>query len=391
MEKCSLCGYCEIACPTFLNFRDIVFAPRWRVQGVALLKKREVDVSDRIIKSLFTCLSCASCIEKCPLNLNIPEIVIEGRNIIPKPPQNEIVLRNIIRYKNPFGFRNSLKLKETKRGNETLVFIGCIYPNISFMEMLLSIAKKLNDKIFRLLDLASKLKLSNFIKIFQSKKDFERIRKILSLLRILGYEFTVFEKEPCCGEILYNMGYLKEFREYIAQNYELFKEHGIKRIIALSPFCAYAFKKLYPRYINDWDIEVLSLAETINLKFKGGKMTARVTYHDPCYYSRHLKITEEIREIFRKIEGLKLIEAEHSKENSLCVGDGGLELYYPSIAYNVAKRRVEELISTKADTIATQCPACIAMIELILKEEGKRGFKVKDLGEIVFDSLKFMH
>ncbi len=370
--KCSLCGYCEIACPLFITYRDNILGPRWRVQGAVMLKNRELDPTDRIKKSLYTCLTCASCVDKCPLNLNIPEIVIEGRSLSTKPPQSEIIRRNVLRHGNPFGVKNSFK---SKKESETLLFVGCLYPVV--------------DQITLGLDLFTRfdflLRVFQRIPIFWKKMD--GITKIAKLLEVLGYEFTFLEREPCCGEILYNMGYLEDFKSYIQGVHEVLKRKRIKRIIAFSPFCAYAFKKLYPKFIDDWDIEVLTLVEAINLRFEGGKLSLRVTYHDPCYYARHLGITEEPREILKKIEGLELIEPEHHKKKTLCVGDGGLELYYPKVAYDVAKRRVKELLSTGAPVIVTQCPACMAMIKWVLKREGWKA-DVRDIGKIVLESLK---
>ncbi len=378
MEKCSLCGYCEVACPTFLNFRDIVFAPRWRVQEAIMLKKGEIEVTEKVARSLFTCLTCASCVEKCPLNLDIPEIVIAGRSFVPKekiPTQNEIILKNLLKHKNPFGLKNNF---EGQKESDTLLFIGCIFPNINVMKNLL----RFSSKLIRLSRIFTS-DFSKFLKIFRRKEDVERVNKIISLLKLLGYDFTLLKDEPCCGEIIYNMGYVEEFKKYIAEVHEILKKHGIRRIIALSPFCAFAFKKLYPKYLNGWDIEVLTLAEAINRRFKRGKMKAKITYHDPCYYARHLGIVNEPREILKKIEGLELIEVEKSGRNTSCIGDGGLELYYPNIAYEIAKKRFKELASTKADIIVTQCPACMAMIEWVSCE-----IQVKDLGELVFESLK---
>ncbi len=370
--KCSLCGYCEIACPLFITYRDNVLGPRWRVQGALMLKNKELNPTDRIEKSLYTCLTCASCVDKCPLNLNIPEIVIEGRSLSTKPPQNEIIKKNILKHGNPFGVKNSFK---SKKESKTLLFVGCLYPSINQIILGLDLITRF-DFLFRLFQR---------FPLFWKKMD--GIVKITRLLEVLGYEFTFLEREPCCGEILYNMGYLEDFKNYIQGVHEILKKKRIERIISLSPFCAYAFKKLYPKFIDDWDIEVLTLVEAINLKFDRGELSLRVTYHDPCYYARHLGITEEPREILKKIEGLELIEPEHHGKKTLCVGDGGLELYYPKVAYEVAKRRVRELLSTGAPIIVTQCPACMAMIKWVLKREGWRA-EVKDIGEIVLKSLR---
>jgi len=51
--------------------------------------------------------------------------------------------------------------------------------------------------------------------------------------------------------------------------------------------------------------------------------------------------------------------------------------------------RVEEMLESKADMVATACPFCLAMVDLGRKVKGAEDtLQVKDISELVADSLE---
>lgn len=381
-----------------MNFRDKVLGPRWRLQEVNLLDSNEITPDVRIVQSLYSCLTCSACILKCPLNLNIADAVILGRELVLDKnrtlPQINFIKKLFKRYGNPLGLRaNSYwadKLNIPQKG-DTLLFVGCIYPFINQIDILLSFTQKIKmNHLINLGKITYNLKFNKLLNIFSSKGDHIRLIIIAKLLRKLGYEFAYLRDEPCCGEVLYNMGLINEFKSHAVTFAEKLMEMDVKRIIVLAPFCAYAFKHLYPKVVKNWDIEVLTLVEAIENRFnKGYIKTTKVTYHDPCYYTRYLNIIEAPRKIISRIDGVVFIEPIHNKENNLCVGDGGVELYFPKIAELIAITRVKELVETGSDEIITQCPTCILMIKRALKRLNISKIRVRDISEIVYESLKY--
>jgi Fe-S oxidoreductase len=45
-----------------------------------------------------------------------------------------------------------------------------------------------------------------------------------------------------------------------------------------------------------------------------------VTYHDPCRLGRQMGIYEEPRELINAVEGVEIVEMEHSGEDAMCCG-----------------------------------------------------------------------
>ena len=116
----------------------------------------------------------------------------------------------------------------------------------------------------------------------------------------------------------------------------------------------------------------------------------KVTYHDPCQLGRFLGVTAAPREILNAIEGVELVEPEHTKgEMSTCCGGGaGFETVFPELSEILAANRARELVETGANVIVTQCPGCIAQLVDGLKQISRPDIMVLDLAEIAALSLE---
>lgn len=316
------------------------------------------------------------------------------------PPQVPYIKKQMDKTGNPLGARGrdlsgwSVGLDIPKRG-ETILFVGCMYPVLGRMEALLDAAIKFGaERAARVGGILSRLGFDRVVtRLISSGEDGgERLRKIAVALKKLGVDYAYLgDEEPCCGEVLYNLGYREAFKEHANRVAKKLREYGVKRMIVLAPFCAYALKHVYPKVVDNWDVEVLTLAEVLAkaVKEKGLKVDAkiRVVYHDPCYYTRFLGVVDEPREVLRGIGNIEFAEPRHHGLDTKCVGDGGIELTYPELADEVAAERVKELLETEPDVLLTQCPACILMMRRGLKKLN-RNVRVMDLGEIVYEALK---
>jgi Fe-S oxidoreductase len=226
------------------------------------------------------------------------------------------------------------------------------------------------------------------------------------------------ENESCCGSRAYQMGYKKELLNQAKQNMELIKKSGAEILVTGCADCYYAFKVLYDKFGLKDDLEVLHTTEYLARLIKEGKLkptkkvTAKVTYHDPCHLGRlgephihwegepvpgHIRIFnppkelrrgtygiyEPPRDILKSIPGLKLVEMDRIKEYAWCCGaGGGVKETNPEFAKWTAKERIDEAESTGAEAVVTACPGCEQSFNDTIKEN-RSGLKVYDVVELL--------
>ncbi len=80
--RCAYCGFCEAVCPTAPPLGPHRgYTPRGRVLLARLLAEGRVGVSVELLSSLYTCTLCGACMEACPAQLDIVEVVRLARSL----------------------------------------------------------------------------------------------------------------------------------------------------------------------------------------------------------------------------------------------------------------------------------------------------------------------
>lgn len=216
---------------------------------------------------------------------------------------------------------------------------------------------------------------------FVAKDLLKKYRKILEKIGIDFIELS--EIELCCGSPALKAGYKKDFENLAKKNFEIFKEHGVKKIITNCPACFMILKKYYKEVLGEsWNIEVEHITQTIAKNIKKldldiKEKKEKVTFHDPCHLGRQMGVYDEPREIIKKL-GYEILEMELSKKDSFCCGGGGgVKSNEPELANKIAKDRINQARKTKAEIICTACPLCY----LHLKENAK-DINVKEISQI---------
>ncbi len=377
VHRCFRCGYCKFTsdytdfnCPAYSKFRFETYAPGGRMWLIRAWLNDEIKTSERFQEILYSCATCANCVEHCVFTfsddlVNIfiaarEELVNEG--IIPPPVRD--FLKNIHVNGNPYKEPANERGKwaegtsiETYDGQEYLFYVGCVG---SYDER----AKKIAATVGSLL-----------------------VKAGVSL-GILG------EKETCDGNEVRTLGEAGLFQFLAEQNIESFKKLGVKKIITLDPHAFNAFKNDYPGLGGEF--EVYHYTQVLAQLIRSGKIDlkeykARVTYHDPCYLGRHNGEYKAPREILKSIPGLELIEMDRNGENAFCCGGGGGNFFTDILGGgedSPNRIRAREALDTGAGIIAVACPQCAKMLEDGIKAEDLDDkLKVMDVAEIVMQAM----
>ena len=206
------------------------------------------------------------------------------------------------------------------------------------------------------------------------------------IFQIVGLDYIILkDKEVCCGSPVYNAGYDDDFRRLIEKNYQLFKDHGVTRIVTNCPACYKVFSQDYPSHHKGWDLKIEHATEIIWEAIRKGKLQLekgareKITYHDPCHLGRYYGVYDEPRKILEEL-GYEVVEMEESKEEALCCGGGGgVRANYPELSNEIVKARCDQALKTRTNILVTACPLCL----MNLKEGVKKRMKVWDIGMVL--------
>jgi len=377
VHRCFRCGYCKFTgdysdfnCPSYRKFFFESYSPGGRMWLIRAWLNGEIKNTDRFQEILFSCATCANCVEHCVFTFSedLVNIFIAAREELVNqgiiPPAVRDYLKNINISGNPYKEPAEERGKwaegarvEPYDGQDYLFYVGCVG---SYDERAKKIAKAVGN-----------------------------------LLADAGISFGILgDRETCDGNEVRVLGEMGLFQFLAEQNITLFKELGIKRVITLDPHAFNAFKKDYHGLGGEFEVyhytQILApVVESKKIPLKGYQ--AKVTFHDPCYLGRHNGEYEAPRKILHGIPGLEVIEMDQSRENAFCCGGGGGNFFTDILGggeESPNRIRIRQAYATGAEIVAVACPQCAKMLDDAVKLEELDGqLEVLDVAEIVTKAL----
>lgn len=196
-----------------------------------------------------------------------------------------------------------------------------------------------------------------------SREELERsyriLKSIYTMLKRSGVEFGVLDQEPYSGALLYELGFEEDFAAHAAEVYRFFKTRGVEEVITVDPHTHYVLEKIYPRYVENFDIKVvnyLDLARPTSVKIKN------FVIHDSCLYSRFLDRYDRVRQLLAAGDPVEDPYVT-GRDTSGCCG-GPAESIAPGLARKIASIRVSKL-SKLSDTAVVACPICLVNMSAV--------------------------
>jgi len=346
-------------CPSFEYYRFRSYTAPGRLTLATLVFQDDFPITDDLIKIIYTCTGCGMCNEICPTYLPLYAIqamreeVVGSGNALPKPLPE--IVGNIEQFHNIF--RRNIRarvLEGLPAKGEDVYFSGCYasyrVPNVA--------------------------------------------KATVEVLKTAGINIAhLGDEERCCGFVPRYAGNRSLLKELAVHNVEAMKKAGAKRVI-LS--CAHGYsiwKNDYPKIVGDLPFKVIHIAELFAKlidedKIKFAKdIKQKITYHDPCFLGRHLKVYDEPRKVLRSIPGTEIMEMERYGKWAYCCGAGAKITLncYPNFAGAIAKERLFEAREV-ADTVVTSCPVCFDHMKNIAKKE-KIELQIYDLPLLVAEAM----
>ena len=215
---------------------------------------------------------------------------------------------------------------------------------------------------------------------------------VVKVLRRLGVEVDFPMDQTCCGQPVYNSGFTHQSRKLAQRVLRQFR--GCRYVVVPSGSCA-AMMRVFYLDLFKHDPELLQQAQDLSAKVYefseylvkvlgvgevGAEYSGSATYHPSCHLLREVGVREEPLELLRRVQGLELRELPQAET---CCGFGGtFAVKFPHISEAMLADKVNNVMSTGADTLVSCDMGCLMNVEGALSRQGS-DIKVRHLAQIL--------
>jgi glycolate oxidase iron-sulfur subunit len=413
--KCRSCGTCRSVCPVFAEVGDEMSVARGKVALVRAVLDGQLGLSEIFNDRLQLCLNCKTCVESCPNDVRVDDLILAARSGLVEagrlPFVKRFVFRQVLRRGRllpPFTRLASFVQRAVLRG----------LPPDSAFRLLLPLAGLDRDRVLpefaarpflndspevvaatgplpdaplveapRADEARRAIRVGYFVGCATNLIYAETGRAVVEALAVTGVDVVIPRGQVCCGTPVFNAGDFETARELARVNIELFRELDVDAVITGCASGGLAFKREYkellgfedgfPRPVFDFTEFLAYRGLPAGLRQSdapgpgepgdvGSRL--RVAYHDPCHLNRGQGVSEEPRAVLRALPWVEFVEMADA--DRCCGGGGTFCLTEYELSKAIAGRKVDAIRDAEVDVVATECPVCVMQLRDMVAQAG---------------------
>jgi glycolate oxidase iron-sulfur subunit len=197
-----------------------------------------------------------------------------------------------------------------------------------------------------------------------------------------GCEVVIPQSQGCCAALPEHQGQTEQAQALARQMIDSFADTGVDYVIINAAGCGHTLKEYghilendpeYRQKAQDFAAKVKDAQEflaTVGLTTKLSPLTDKplnLVYQDACHLLHGQKISVQPRQLLKQIPGVNLKEP---LDAALCCGSAGVyNMLQPEIAEELGKQKVQNLLNTGAELIASANPGCSLQITKHLQSQ----------------------
>lgn len=399
--NCVHCGLCTSFCPTYLETGNENDSPRGRIYLMRNVVDGQLPLTETVKSHLDLCLDCRACETACPSGVQYGRLIEPFRVEMQKRDAaagigeaNSWFHRFVLYGLFPYASRLRWALAPARIAQRL---------GLDRMADSLGLTKLLPKKLQRMQELLPKLSSATpQLPELLSPVGKRRARVALftgcvadamfghtnwATARVLqqnGCEVVVPRNQACCGAIHYHSGAGEPALQLAQQNAAAFNPDDFDAIIINVAGCGSMLKdyghmahELAPQdpatqqRLSKFASKVKDVSEflmSLGPIAPTGEIKLRATYHDACHLCHAQKIREQPRDLLSLVPGLELIPLN---ESEICCGAAGsYNLTQPEMAAQLGRRKLENILKTKAQAVITANAGCSLQLQMQLRQNG---------------------
>ena len=386
VTACVHCGFCLAACPTYRITGAEAHSPRGRI----VLMKEVLEGSlaaEEARPFVDACLGCQACEPACPSGVGYGALLHPYRDLTRAAGRGpfERLVRFLVHHTvpHPGRFRLALRLQR----------------------LIAPVAGWLPRRLRPLAELAPRASKAPATRPGTFPASGPRRGRVallrgcaqqvlapeiehatLGLLNHQGVEVVVPAEQGCCGALALHDGEWPLARRLARRNLGVLAPEGlggpIDAVVSNAAGCGSGLRELGDLFAGEPEeamarelarrvVDVATYLDDLGLVVPASTAKPRrlrLAYQDACHLAQAQGVKGAPRRLLSAIPGVELVAVG---EEDLCCGSAGTyNLFQPEMARRLAERKVDQLVATGADGVATGNVGCLVQLRAAIERRG---------------------
>ena len=381
IDDCVHCGFCLPHCPTYVSWGEEMDSPRGRIDLMRAVRNG-APLTPVIAAHFDRCLGCMACMTACPSGVRYDVLIEETRAEVERQhrrPLRERLQRGFIFSLFPYPGRLKLAvallLIATWTGLKWLLqklgLMPELTPPVGAHQLFAALPAELpalGERRARVALVAGCVQRVFFPGVNEAT---------LRVLAAEGCEVHVPPGQGCCGALSMHAGRDRESMAFARRLMERIDPSGYDAILINAAGCGSHLKdyaRLFPGNVRAQTFaakvrDVNEYLAALEPRAVRQPLSLRIAMHDACHLAHAQRITSQPRALLGGIPGVTLLEVP---DGGQCCGSAGIyNLVQPASADEIGERKVDNVLSTGAQLLASANPGCTLQIQKILRRRGR--------------------
>lgn len=437
MYTCVRCGACRGVCPTLNITGREADGPRGRVLMARALLEGTISVNQEIKDQLDRCLLCSACVDACPMDVQVPDIVMVAKEQIAaavemdsfheksvKLDTNQVDIKKqakSVRNVKEFLFDKVLADQKNlnKVGNLLWMYqksgLQKVTRAIGIMKFFPEQMQQMERIMPDILPPSKRKHHPEFTPRANEKRDSrgrvaffqgclmdmmfrETNDNSIKLLSKTGFDVVTPKSQVCCGALHHHSGKTDKSIELAKANIIAFEEAKVDYIITNAGGCGAALVE-YEEFFRDdpvwlerakgFSSKIRDISEIVHEK---GEMPAtvgrgeRVTYQPSCHLQYVMKVKDAPAKLVKTVPNVEYVELPDKK---YCCGSAGIyNMLQPELANEILDKKMEKVKETDSAVLITANPGCYLQMKLGVHKEGmEKVIETKHVVDYLVESI----